>query len=132
MKITIETIDHNRQRYNTVGDWLYDPDLDELTIFVSKQETFQYELAVGVHELVEAVLCINDGVSQKDVDAFDFSLPKNLEDEPGDLPDAPYANQHCIATGIERLLIACFGLQWKPYDDGIVKLSNNYRKGKVQ
>ena len=38
-------------------------------------------------------------------------------DEPGDCPDAPYKRQHCVATGVERIMAAMLGVDWKAYED---------------
>ena len=121
LKITIEIIDHLEQRYPTVGDWQITP--DGLRITVSKLGDFFEESCVGVHELVEALICIKRGISQFDVDKFDMEFEKkrlagNL-DEPGDSPDAPYKKEHFFATNIERLLTAELGIDWKTYNDKV-------------
>lgn len=119
MKITIETIPHDQHRYPTVGDWYFN-DNGDLTIKVSQLSDWRRECLVAVHELVEVLICKQDGVSQESVDKFDKDFeahrhPDN-EDEPGDEPTAPYVKQHCIATGIERLLAANLGVNWKEYE----------------
>jgi len=68
----------------------------------------RYELLVALHELVEALLCQQSGVSQERVDAFDkaYEAKRPLADkdsEPGDDPAAPYNRQHVIASVTERL-----------------------------
>ena len=119
MKITIETIPHDQHRYPTVGDWYFN-DNGDLTIKVSQLSDWRRECLVAVHELVEVLICKQDGVSQESVDKFDKDFeahrhPDN-EDEPGDEPTAPYVKEHCIATGIERLLAANLGVNWKEYE----------------
>src|ERR1700690_4373509 len=109
MKIVIETISHKQQRYPTIGDWFYDAD-GNLQIKVSSLGNWREEALIGVHELVEVLLCKYQGVSQEVVDTFDIEFEKqrvegNL-DEPGDAPEAPYRRQHCLATAVERLLAA--------------------------
>lgn len=125
MKITIETIPHDQQRYPTVGDWMWEPSGD-LTIKVSELGDWRYNALVGLHELVEVLKCKHDGVTQESVDAFDIAYEKaRAEDddsEPGDSPDAPYKAQHCLATGIERILAAELGVDWKAYDDAVMSL----------
>jgi hypothetical protein len=113
MIITIETVPHGKQRYDTCGDWQIDPS-GNITIRVSKMGDWRMEAAIAVHELVEALLCRNDDVSQEQVDHFDTGF--RGEDEPGDAHDAPYARQHCFATAVERMLIAAFGLSWASYE----------------
>jgi len=136
MRIVIETIPHQQQRYNTVGDWRYLED-DTLLIRVSKMSDSRYEFLVGVHEVIEAELCRHDGVTQKEVDDFDIRFEQlradrgdTITDEPGDHPEAPYSIQHCIATGIERLLAAVLLVDWYEYEQELNKLGDSYgRKG---
>lgn len=120
MNIHIEIIPHGQQRYPTVGDWFFD-DKGDLTIRVSKLSDWRREALIAVHELVEVLICKNEGIRQEEVDTFDKEfeekrLPDN-EDEPGDEPTAPYVRQHCIATGIERILAAELDVCWKDYEN---------------
>jgi hypothetical protein len=124
MKIIIETIPHEQHRYTTVGDWFYDDD-GTLHIKVSKLSDWKREALIAVHELVEVLLCKNDGVTVAEVDHFDmheFSYEEHPDEEPGDDPKAPYKKQHCIATGIERILAAQLGVDWKPYEEELEAL----------
>lgn len=125
MKIIIETIPHDQQRYPTVGDWQW-LDSDTLSIKVSKLTDWRREALVTVHELVEVLMCKHDGVTEKSVDEFDKDFeahrhPDN-NDEPGDSPDAPYVKQHCVATGVERILAAHLDVSWKLYEDELCEL----------
>ncbi len=125
MRITIETIAHEQQRYQTCGDWYYDEE-GNLTIRVSQLSDWRREALIAVHELVEVLLCKHDGVTQESVDIFDKQFeatraPDNF-DEPGDDPSAPYVKQHCVATGIERLLAAQLGVNWKEYEKELDRL----------
>lgn len=124
MNVKIEIIDHKDHRYPTVGDWFFD-DNGDLTIRVSKLSSWRAEMLIAVHELIEVLCCKNDGVTQKQVDDFDMEFEKNREDndcEPGDEPAAPYCDQHCFATGIERMLAAYFKLSWKLYENELDNL----------
>jgi hypothetical protein len=119
MKITIETIPHDRQRYNTVGDYVKYED-GSIAIFVSDLGNPVYEQAVILHELFELFMVLNRGIRVEDIDAFDIAFeagrqPGNI-DEPGDDPAAPYRNEHCFATACERMFIAAMGATWKDYD----------------
>lgn len=116
MKITIETILHDQQRYPTVGDWFYDQQ-GNLTIRISDLEDWRYNALVGVHELVEVLLCRARNITQAQVDAFDFSFKE--DGEPGDQPSAPYQNEHNFATGIERLLCAALKIPWQQYENKV-------------
>ena len=119
MKITIETIPHDQQRYDTCGDWLWLAD-NHLQIYVSEIGDWGYEAVVGIHEAVEAILCRAAGVPGTLVDAFDKAY--DGIDEPGDAVDAPYRRQHCFATAVERMLIAALGVNWAEYDAAVEKL----------
>lgn len=124
MKIQIETIPHSDQRYPTVGDWWFEG--DTIQIRVSELSNWKFEMLIAVHELVEVLLCKHSKIKQADVDDFDKKFeaarqPEN-DDEPGDDVDAPYRTQHCIATGIERILAAEFGVVWKEYEEELNSL----------
>jgi hypothetical protein len=125
MRILIETIPHKQQRYPTVGDWFFD-DKGDLTIQVSALGDWREEALVAVHELVEVLLCKHQGVGQQEVDTFDLQYEAKRiegdESEPGDSPDAPYKKQHCLATGVERVLAAEFGIDWGQYEDRLNSL----------
>src|SRR5271170_1479712 len=116
IRIVIETIPHDKQRYETVGDWWIGSE-GTIHIRVSDMKDWHKEAAVAVHELVEVLLCRDRGIAQVEVDDFDKAFEARREegntDEPGDDPQAPYQQEHCFATGIERLLCAEFGLDWK-------------------
>lgn len=125
MQIKIETIQHGNQRYPTVGDWYFD-EAGNLTIKVSKLSDWRREALIAVHELVEVLMCKHAGISQAVVDTFDMEYEKTRhpdnEEEPGDDPAAPYVKQHCVATGIERILAAELGVNWKDYEEELSKL----------
>jgi len=113
MKITIETIPHRLQRIpGQVGDWTFDGE-GNISVRVSDMGDWRYIAAVAVHELVEALLCRRDDVSQEEVDRFDLGY--RGDGEAGDDRSAPYARQHCFATAVERMLIAAMGLSWSDY-----------------
>jgi hypothetical protein len=123
MNITIEIIPHSEQRYPTVGDWQITS--DGLKIRVSKMSDERYCVLVAIHELIEAVLCRQHGVSEQLVDDFDVSFEQFRADgfvqegyetdEPGDCTVAPYYAEHQIATGIERILAERLGVSWQDY-----------------
>jgi hypothetical protein len=126
MKIIIETIPHDQQRYPTVGDWQWKDDGETLTIKVSNMGNWRYEALVAVHELVEVLLCKQAGVSEEKVDQFDINFEARRtegdDSEPGDDAQAPYRDQHCIATGIERILAVQLDVPWKAYEYALYEL----------
>ncbi len=128
MRILIEKIPHEKQRYPTVGDWIIDEDGD-LIIYVSDMKNWKYEMLVGIHELVEVLLCKDRGISQESVDAFDMKFEEERkaglhfpEDEPGYAHDAPYKKEHFVAEIIERLLAKELGVDWDTYDKTVQNL----------
>jgi hypothetical protein len=125
MKIVIETIPHDRQRYDTVGDWWVDPD-GTLQLRVSEMADLRYERLVALHELVEFVLCDDQGISEEVVSAFDKGFeahrPDGNTDEPGDDPGSPYHVQHGFATAVERMVAAALEVSWKEYDAAVMAL----------
>lgn len=144
IRITIETIQHENQRYPTAGDWLFLGDT-ELRIRVSHLGDWKKELLVAVHELVEAALCRSRGISEETVTLFDKDHADALEGqrcpcesvggcddrplghcnlgaEPGDNAAAPYRAEHFFATSVERLLAAELGVDWLEYDKTVEAL----------
>lgn len=125
MNINIQTIPHNQQRYETVGDWWFD-DKDNIEIRVSDMGNPQYEFLVAYHEQCEVMMCLNEGITEEEVSAFDIEFEKNRPedntDEPGDDPKAPYRKQHFAATTLERQMAANLDVDWKTYDDAVNSL----------
>jgi hypothetical protein len=101
LRIVIETIDHSKQRYPTVGDWQIDK-AGNLHITVSRMSDQRYEFLVAAHEMIEAYLAMHAGMSPETVDRFDKAYeakrkPGN-DSEPCDDPRAPYHREHVFAT----------------------------------
>ena len=132
MKYMIETIDHSRQRYPTVGDYYDDKDLDckEIKIIrVSRMKNPDYELLIAVHELIESYLVAKAGISLDEIDKFDLKFEEERAQglhsdtaEPGDDPGAPYRSQHQIATLIEKVLARSLDIDWGEYSSEVDSL----------
>jgi hypothetical protein len=124
MQITINTIAHSDQAYDTVGNWQIAD--GNITIQVSDMGNNDYEFLVGIHEAVEAYLCQKNGISEADVTAFDENYeanrPEGDESEPGDSEQAPYRTQHIQATQIEKLVANQMGIDWDTYNKAVVSL----------
>jgi hypothetical protein len=120
IEISIKVIQHTLQRYDTIGDWEFEKESGHLQIWVSDLNNWKYEALIGVHELVEALLCSHGGISQEKVDIFDFAYKG--DGEPGDEPDCPYHGPHSVATGVERILAAILGVSWMDYEEAIADL----------
>lgn len=129
LRINIETIPHDHQRYPTVGDWMVDHPSGVLTIRVSNMNNWKFELLVAIHELIEQSLCMSDQITQAKVDAFDLMFENERDhaqhdvgDEPGDDPRCPYRRQHFVATNIERQMADALGVDWLKYERKINSL----------
>lgn len=128
MNVTIKTIPHDKQVYETCGDWRFD-EKGDLNIFISDMKNWKYEALVAIHELIEVCLCKDREITTEEVDAFDINFEEQRkigfhseQDEPGDDPDAPYRKEHFFATSVERLIAAELGVDWKEYDEAVVNL----------
>jgi len=125
---TIQFIPHNDQRYETCGDWQYDVDGNHI-IYVSSLPDQRMSWLIGFHELAEFMLCLDRGIKQEDVDAFDIQYEKEREEglhedweEPGYDPRAIYKKEHFFAESVERQLSMQFGIDWSEYDKKVMSL----------
>jgi hypothetical protein len=109
----------------TGADWWWDY-WGNLQIRIEKMEKPEYEKALSIHELLEAMHCQLLGITEKQVDEFDEVFEKEHPDkhglEAGDAPGCPYAAPHSFATAPERVYEACAGICHKEYDDYIGSL----------
>lgn len=105
MKIRLES--EAQMRYDTLGDWYYEG--DTLIIKVAEGLDPEVQFLIALHELIESKLCAVRGISQLDVDLFDFSDGAKIG-EPGDHPKAPYRKEHRFAMLIEHLMAHEMGL----------------------
>ena len=130
--LQVSVIDHNKQRYNTVGDWYYDSSENSIIVKVSDTRNNRLNFLIAIHEIIEATLCMWDGITSKMVDKWDSN---NADyNDPGSLPNCIYGKQHLIATSIEMMLAVIIGVDWNWYEDVINSLSYNYKtkKGEVE
>lgn len=125
MNISIKTIPHEAQRYDTCGDWYFTEDGD-LVIKISKLDNSYMEFLVGLHELIEAALCARAGIAVDQVDAWDMEYEKNRKQgdssEPGDHQNCPYRKQHQIASMIEGIALFFLGIDKEDYERRINSL----------
>jgi hypothetical protein len=126
-RIVIKTIPHNKQRYETVGD--YYPTKSGWQFNISDMGNADYEFAVAIHELIEHHLAHRKGVTNKEIDDFDMQYEQDRlahihgqKDEPGDDPKCPVYEEHKFATKIERMLIKTMGYDWTKYDKAVMEL----------
>ena len=113
---------HKEQRYNTAGDYLTQDGID-IYLISKLPQGWKAEFAVLVHEMVEYNLCKEAGIKELTITKFDL---ESGHPDPGTLKEAPYFEQHRIATKIEKYIIKQLGLDWKQYDLDFEKLK--YKK----
>lgn len=127
--LEVEVIPHEDQRYRTAGDWQIGED-GAIHIKVSDTGNIVDALLIGMHEAVEAILCREHGIEERDVDEFDRQFGEWHDiscEEPGEDPRAPYFKEHAIADVVERLLALQMGVPWAEYSnrvDGLFKEKN--------
>lgn len=117
--ITVNFIEHRRQRYDTCGDYQRAGNLC-WWVTISKLKDWRYEALVLIHELVEVFLCKHHKISWQTIDKWDLAHPDS--DDPGAIRDCPYRKEHMAATRIERLLALLLGVSWKEYEQALGKL----------
>ena len=133
-------------RYNTAGDWTINEyriintkpwenqtvSGCEVVIKTARTGNWRYDALLQVHELIEAILCINNNVQEEDVSKFDMSrTPDGPDGDCGDDPLAPYSKEHCFATAVERMLCAAMGVEWDDYESRVSEVMEDYTKSSV-
>lgn len=120
----IQSIPHRWQAYPTVGNWAWMDGI--LLIFVSKMPNEDSEIAVALHEMIEAVACRRASITDQAVTDFDLLFEKersaglhNEDAEPGDDRRAPYFQQHQNATFMERYLCGALGISWEYHEKAV-------------
>lgn len=119
MEITVKTLPHNEQRYDTVGDYWIEKGI--MLIRVSDMKNEDYAFLVSLHEQIEAYLTFKRGIKEPDIMAFD--IEHSDCDDPGSLPDAPYYKEHLFATAIEMLVAEQLNVNWQEYDKAILEVT---------
>lgn len=111
-------------RCDQTGDWSYSD--YSITAFVSEKCCPESQLAILIHELVEAYLCKRDAIKESEVCDFDEMFEKERKsglhketEEPGDDPRAPYREQHMAATHVERAVCAALDILWVSHEQEI-------------
>jgi hypothetical protein len=119
MRINIEVIPHEQQRYPTVGDYWMEDGIQQVR--VSRLPDWRYEILVAVHEIIELAITRHRGIPEDVISEFDVEFEKLRESqlrsgEPGDHPDSPYCKEHFFATSLERLLALELDVNWFEYE----------------
>ena len=131
--ITIETVRHEEQRYDTWADW--EADGHRLTITISEVPDPRHLYLAAIHELLEAIVFLHEGGMQADVDAFDVDYEKRrmagarhaacgcqITDDPGSDLHAPYRTAHTYAESVEYGLAKLLDVDPKEYDADFIAL----------
>lgn len=125
--VVIQTIEHKKQRYDTVGDWQWMNGGKTLVITVSKAPKDSVFL-VAMHELAEAYLFTrkvgDPDKATNEVDVFDMGWKNPNYAEPGDDPAAPYHKEHEFASKIESMLCDEMGMNWEEHEEALDEASH--------
>ena len=120
--IHVSIVPYEQQRYPTAGDWQLNDSSDWL-ITISDLGDWKMNLLVAIHEIVEQALCLERGIEEQAVTAFDLQYEDSRrpgdESEPGDDTRAPYHREHLFATSIERQISSELGVNWDQYEAAI-------------
>jgi len=114
--IIIQTIPGEDQRYPTCGD--YQELEGAYIVSITKQDNYDYEFLIAIHELVEMWITSKRGISELDVTDYDIqweNRPQPKADEPGNEEDSPYKKEHRFAENIERQIAHEIGIDWDQY-----------------
>ena len=123
-RLTIETVNHKDQAYETLGDYGIKPD-GTLWIKVSELGDWRYEFLVGLHEAIEFMLLKARGIFDpgKFTEDFDLKWEETLRfdgigreyDEPGFDPRSPYRVEHTLADFVEHAVAVKLGVDIDEY-----------------
>jgi hypothetical protein len=123
LRIKQITKPYKKQRYPTVGDYIYDLDSDKFEFMIAKMKNTDYEALIFIHEFIEAYLCWKAKIKEEDISAFDIQFEEEGRGgEPGDDPEAPYFEYHQLAGKIEKIFSRMLGVDWYDYDKACADL----------
>ena len=118
-RIVIEAVPREKMRppydqEELAGDWFWRQNgqdrQKELVIRVTGRDVLgKRQILFALHELVEAVLCLDAGITPAQVDTFDEYFAG--EGEPGDAEECPYQQQHRRALLVEFLMADWLGIK---------------------
>jgi len=123
---TLKTAPLTEIRNNQAGDWKIGKQVIAISAQMSNTDS---ELAVAIHELIEAWICKRDGITDEQVTEFDELFEKERKDgkhdqfdEAGDDPRAPYWSAHQSATDVEMLVCSALDLPWGEHENNVNSL----------
>jgi hypothetical protein len=124
MKIEIQVTDPElARRSGSPGDWSYNPQGNKLVIRVARMRDRRSEVATIVHELVEALLCEHNGISDTVVSSWNRDFMNHLDAaDPADPEEAPHHRQHLIAQEIESQVLHAMQLDPADHDRNVAQV----------
>ena len=125
----LKTAPMKRIRNNQAGDWKVGKHIVAIS---AKMDCSESELAIAIHELIEAWICRKQGITDEQVTAFDAMFENernrgqhNLFDEAGDDVRAPYFDAHQRATSVENEVCSALKLTWSQHESNVNSLFEN-------
>ena len=126
-KIEVKTIEHKKQRYNTVDDYYKE---GHKRIFkISKLNNADYEFLLFIHALTEWYLTERIGITEETISKFDKE--HKMLDDPGRSKKAPYHKEHLFAEKVEKLISKKLGVDWDRYDKVLSDIIVKRRKNEI-
>lgn len=135
MIIQIDKVLDTAMPYDTIADWRWQPMLSQLLLITYVDlGNPNFEWLLWHHELNEALLCREQGITVAQVDKFDKEYEAGRkpgdDSEPGDQTEAPYHFAHTGAELNERALAATLGVVWGDYIKAIDTAFERVRKAR--
>jgi hypothetical protein len=128
LDIRIKTVPHSDVRCDQCGDWHINNDGSIEVLVTDLNGNWESELAVSIHELLEAFMCKESGITDEDVTRFDLQFEQErsvgkqtLRAEAGDDERSPYRVPHQAATFVERAVTSVLGLDWETHDSAVIQ-----------
>lgn len=148
MRLDIQIIDHNAQRYETCGDWWVDAE-GVVQVRVSHLSDRKYEYLILIHELTEMFLELAKRRTKltrpnrivqppphevrelqelrlltEETDRFDqrYEASRSADDnesEPGCEPDCPVYQGHMAASAIENIAAMVLEVNYNKYAEEV-------------
>jgi hypothetical protein len=124
LDIHIKTVPHSHIRAEGAGDWHVNNNGSVEVLVSDLDGSWESELAVAIHELVECYMCRDMDINDDDVTRFDMQFEQerangkhSLEAESGDDMRSPYRKQHLAAIHVERAVCHALGLNWDVHNE---------------
>lgn len=128
MFITLNCSNAKDIRCDQVGDWHFTGEGEKMPLWVNVDNRLPYksQILVAIHEMVEAILCNEAGITDQQVVAFDLQFEKEraaglhaVDAEDGNDPRAPYHDQHIEATAVEMMMCSLLGMSWREHENNL-------------